>query len=138
MVGKWTFGIITYTLCRAKSNGTIHFVLSKIGGALAFSVHPYKNGIFSVQLVFFTVDRKFSQTNIFSKCVYVLFITFFSKICNKKLQIKSQRSVYPCRSLHCLFWHPESLTLNSKLMVNLTLVTDQLFLDTFIITSSGQ
>ena len=30
------------------------------------------------------------------------------------------------------------LTLNNKLMVNQTLVTDQLFLDTFIITSSGQ
>ena len=26
--GKWTFRIISYTLSRAKSNGTIHFVLS--------------------------------------------------------------------------------------------------------------
>ena len=43
-------------------------------------------------------------------------------------------------AVHCIvfFWHPESLTLNNKLMVNQTLVTDQLFLDTFIITSSGQ
>ena len=49
-----------------------------------------------------------------------------------------QYQLYPCRSLHCLFWHPESITLNSRLMSNLTLVSNQLFLGTFIITSSGQ
>ena len=47
-------------------------------------------------------------------------------------------SPYPCRSLHCLFWHPESITHNRRLMANLTLVSNQLFLGTFIITSSGQ
>ena len=42
--------------------------------------------------------------------------------------------------IHCIvfFWHPESLTLNSRLMANLTLVSNQLFLGTYIITSSSQ
>ena len=43
--------------------------------------------VYFLQLVFFTVDRKSSQTkNIFSKHdLYVLFISFFSKMYNKKL-----------------------------------------------------
>ena len=56
--------------------------ISKIGGALAFSVDPLKNLIISMQLVFFTVDRKFSQTKAFSQKVFFMFcLEHFSLKC---------------------------------------------------------
>ena len=57
---------------------------------------------------------------------------FFECLCFKSINTS------PCHSLHCLFLHPESLTLNSRLMANLMFVSNQLLLGTYIITSSSQ
>ena len=46
--------------------------ISKIGGALAFSVDPQNPYIFYAT-VFFTVDIKFSQTKTFSQKVFFMF-----------------------------------------------------------------
>ena len=83
-----------YTLSRVKSNGTINFVLSlKLAESQHFPQTP-KNLIFSMQLVFFTVQRKiFTNKNIFLKSfIHVLFRIFFSKLNNKNVEVKDQRS----------------------------------------------
>ena len=59
-------------------------------GVLAFSVDPRKNLIFSMQLVFFTVDKKNSQTETFYKRVFFMFcLEHFSLKCIiKNIELK--------------------------------------------------
>ena len=99
LVGKLTFKIIFYTLSCAKSNGTIHFVLSlKLGSLSIFRRPPQKPYIFSMQLIFFMFDRNFSQTKTFSQMVFFMFcLQHFSLKCiikHVELKVNGLLNIY--------------------------------------------
>ena len=83
-----------YTLRRAKSNGTIHFVLSlKLEQSISFSVDPKKPYIFYATRFLYGLEKIFTNKNNFPKgFLHVLFRTFFSILYNKNVEFKSQRS----------------------------------------------
>ena len=107
--GKWSFGIISYTLSRAKSNGTIHFVLSlKFGDPCSFPQTPQKTYIFYATRFIYGLEKIFTNKNIFSKgFLHVLFRSFFSKLYNKNFELKSLRSP----------WHDSPPWCREKVMV---------------------
>ena len=78
---KSTNGIFLYTLGRAKSNGSINFVPSLKLGEDSIFRRPPKILIFSMQLVFFTVERKSSQIKIFFRKVFMICLEHFSLKC---------------------------------------------------------
>ena len=87
--GKWSFSIISYTLSHAKSNGTIHFVLSlKLGEPIGFSVAPPKTLYFLCnKFSLHRIENLITDSSIPGKNKSFLFKPFFSRMNNKKIHI---------------------------------------------------
>ena len=83
-----------YTLRRVKSNGTIHFVLSlKFAAPKNFPWTPQKPYIFYATRFIYGLEKNLHKQKKNSKgFLHVLFRTFFSKLYNKNVEFKSQRS----------------------------------------------
>ena len=121
---KWTLGIISHTLSRAKSNGTNHFVLSLRLGSLCIFRRTPKPYIFYATHFLYGWQKFFIKQNIFSQGVlHVLFRTFFSKMYNKTHWIKSQWPLNPSYLRVGYITPTKHLTQNFTSLVSLTPVS---------------
>ena len=83
--GKWTFGIISYTLSHAKSNGSINFVLSLKLGSLSIFRRPPKTLYFICNsFSLHSTENMITDSSIPWKNKPFLFKSFFSQVNNKK------------------------------------------------------
>ena len=109
--------ICNYTYIFTKCNHILKFLIShKLNEKIAFQGIPPKATLFSIADFIYGWQKIFMNKNIFSKGdLHVMFITFFSKIYNKKTFIflwmcplidqEHSNRIYPCQSSIAYIWY---------------------------------